>query len=362
MTHQYKKRTVIHLLWFLTFIVILKYYSNFSLLFVGLSFFINNKFQQKKMSHIILSNKGFFILVVFLLSQNFYFINLNQSLNTIQFMLLAHYKFLFILITLLFLLMSYYLLQEDIPFHFIHPSELAFSSIKRLKAKKNNYVHLYSESRTKLNRKNIMYLIKDIPRHGYLNYTNYMSLSEQYFKMCQHFIEEDDHLYLILSETGSPASEIISLFTHREFNHLSLSFDRSLHTMISYNGGNHHQRPGLNTEDFTSFNQKTDSQLLVYSLKATKDEQTVILNKIKQINQEGSAYNVVGLLTKLSVRPNMMYCSQFVYQMLAISNLNVFKATEEVIKPTDFIENDWAEKLTFEYKIDFSTINREVVS
>lgn len=362
MNHKYKKSTVVSLLWILTFIMILKYYSQFSLLFVVLSFLANNRLQQKKIIPLLLSNKRFFILAIFLLSQNFYLINLNQSLNTLQFIFLTHYKLVFISITLLLLLLTFYIFQEGVQFSFIQPGELAFYSIKKLKAKKNDYAHLYSESRTKLNKKNITHLLKDIPRHGYLNYTNHMSLSERYFKMCQHSIEEDNRLYLILSETGSPASEIISLFTHREFNHLSLSFDRSLHTMISYNGGNQYQRPGLNTEDFTSFNQKMDSQLLVYSLKATKEEQTIILNKIKQINQEGSAYNVVGLLTKMSIRPNMMYCSQFVYEMLAVSNLSVFEATEEIIKPTDFIENDWAKKLTFEYKIDFSTVNREVVS
>lgn len=125
-------------------------------------------------------------------------------------------------------------------------------------------------------------------------------------------IQEDDKLYIILSKTGSPASEVISLFTHKDFNHLSLSFDKKLNTMLSYNGGNDLQEPGLNNEDLNSLYQKKDSQVLIYSLKASKEQKQKILDKIKKINKEGNACNILGLVTNRSIRPNMMFCSQFV--------------------------------------------------
>ena len=124
--------------------------------------------------------------------------------------------------------------------------------------------------------------------------------------------------------------------------------------MVSYNGGNKLQQPGLNTEDLNSLQQKEDSHVLVYSIKASKVQQLTILNQLKKINQEGSAYNVVGLVTSHSVRPNMMFCSQFVYLMLQDAGLNFFEAPHGQVKPTDFIEQDDQQKLTFEYEIAHS--------
>lgn len=362
MTHKQKNNIIFQILWLVIFIIAIRHQPVITLCLFLMIFFTRNKFDQHNFIHSMLSKKGFFSLALLLVFQNFYSINLFQSLNQLPFMLFTYSKFTVVSVACLLLFLIYSIMQEGMEFSIPHPSEFAGDSIQRIKAKKTDYVNLYSDSRTKLNRENVKYLLKDIPRHGYLNYTNQQSLSKQYFKMSEYFIEQDNCLYLILSETGSPASEIISLFTHSEYNHLSLSFDRSLQTMISYNGGNYNQQPGLNTEDFTSLNQKIDSQLLVYSLKASKKEQRMILNKIKQINQEGSAYNVLGLLTKRSILPNMMYCSQFIYQMLALANLNVFEPTAEIIKPTDFIAYDWDEKLTFEYKIDFSLVNHDVIN
>ena len=205
-------------------------------------------------------------------------------------------------------------------------------------------------------------LIRDIPRHGYLNYTNRNSLNEEYFKLSRQSINHEKNLYLILSKTGSPASEILSLFTHKEYNHISLSFDRSLHTMISYNGGNDYQHPGLNIERLANLNQKNGSRLLVYSLKIEKEDRLLILSKIEQINKEGNAYNVLGLLSNLPVRPNMMYCSQFVYLMLKEVDLNFFEASQDKIKPTDFIDYDYDGNLTFEYKLNFSEINDQIIN
>lgn len=323
-----------------------------------ITFILFKKYLSKypqEMKHIFL----FFISL--LLYQTLYPINLNQSLSRIQLIVLSHSDFAIILVSFLFVFLIYFIFQEQIQLRFINTENLAIHSVKMLQSKKDNYTNLYSESRTKLNRKNIQYMIKDIPRHGYLNYTSRQSLSEKYFSLSEYSIQKENRLYIILSKTGSPASEIISLFTHEDYNHLSLSFDRSLYTMISYNGGDDYQNPGLNPEIFLNLNQKEDSQLLVYSLNVNKKERKIILNKIKQINEEGSAYNVIGLLTKVSVRSNMMYCSQFVYLMLEEVELNYFEAGPDRIKPTDFIDYDFNKVLRFEYKVKLSELNEQII-
>ena len=281
------------------------------------------------------------------------------SFTSIQSILLTHSKLIGSTIVFSLLFFIYFMFQEKIRFDFIHLDNFAIDSVKRLQLKKENYLTIYSEGKTKLNRKNIRYLVKDIPRHGYLNYTNRKSLPNDYFKLSREYINKETKLYFVLSETGSPASEVLSLFTHEEYNHISLSFDRSLYTMLSYNGGNSYQEPGLNAESLSSLNQKEDSRLVVYSLKVDKADRFKILNRIKQINEQGSAYNVLGLLTNVSIRPNMMYCSQFVYQMLEEIHLNYFPLPQNKIKPTDFIDYDHDQTLTLEYRMSLSKDNKK---
>lgn len=196
-------------------------------------------------------------------------------------------------------------------------------------------------------------IAKDIPRHSYTKYLNRHTLTEAYFKECEASLV-DEHLYIVISSTGSSSSELISVFTRKEYNHVSISFDRDLKTILSYNGGENVSPPGLNREQLDYFNRKTDASMLVYSLKAPKEKKRLVLNKIKEINEKGSAYNLVGLVTKVSIRPNIMFCSQFVYSILRYAELNFFTEKAASVKPSDFIERDYYRKLKFCYEIKFN--------
>jgi len=196
-------------------------------------------------------------------------------------------------------------------------------------------------------------IAKDIPRHSYTKYLNRNTLTEAYFKECEASLE-DEHLYIVISSTGSSSSELISVFTRKEYNHVSLSFDRDLRTILSYNGGENVSPPGLNREQLDYFNRKVDASMLVYSLKAPKEKKQLVLDKIKEINEKGSAYNLVGLVTKVSVRPNIMFCSQFVYSILRYAELIFFTEKAASVRPSDFIERDYYRKLKFCYEIKFN--------
>lgn len=231
---------------------------------------------------------------------------------------------------------------------------VTFEALKLLQDKGQSFINTTIESKGKINRANLEQILSDIPKHRYLKYTSQNSLPSTFFEQCELSIKEDNNVYIILSSTGSPASELISVFTKKEYNHVSLSFDKDLRTIISYNGGNHIQQPGLNVEDLKSFHQKEDSNIIVYSIPATREQKQKLLKKIRSINLEGSAYNLVGLVTKVSLKPNIMFCSQFVYAMLKEVDLHYFESLETLVKPTDFVEKDYYRKLRFEYEIKFS--------
>lgn len=343
--------SIFQLLSFAIFLFFLHYIQVSHLLEV---FLISLVFSKK----VILTNKQFLgnkllvVLTLFIL-QALYPGDLGQSINTMQLLILSRKMLPIILMIFSSLLIYLFLYQDWFHLSYINPQNFTIDTIKTFKEKKYYYSSLLEENKDKMTRRNIKYLVSEIPRHGYINYTSRYNLADDFFERSKQAIQANNKLYIILSNTGSPASEMISLFTHKDFNHISLSFDEDLETMVSYNGGNEFQNPGLNIENLASLYQKEDSQIFVYSLKATQEQQETILNKIQQINMEGSAYNVIGLVAKVSLRPNMMFCSQFVYLMLQEVSLDFFEATETEVKPTDFIEKDYYGKLQFEHEIKF---------
>ena len=212
------------------------------------------------------------------------------------------------------------------------------------------------KNKNALRTENLNEIARDIPRHSYSKYLNRNTLTEEYFDECRKNLE-DEYLYVIISSTGSPASELISVFTQKSFNHVSLSFDRELKTIISYNGGENVAPPGLNRERLESFCKKDDALVMVYGLKATKEKKQLIIDTIYEINKKGSAYNLVGLVTKISIRPNIMFCSQFVYNMLKKAELQYFQSAATKVRPSDFIEKDYYRKLEYCYELKFKELN-----
>ncbi len=78
-----------------------------------------------------------------------------------------------------------------------------------------------------------------------------------------------------------------------------------------------------------------------------------MIQKIEQINKEGSAYNLIGLTLNVSIKPNIMYCSEFVYCLLDYADATYFDKNDAKVKPTDFVELDYYRKVSFEYEIIF---------
>lgn len=197
---------------------------------------------------------------------------------------------------------------------------------------------------------NLKTIIEDLPRHDSFRYINNGSLTPEYFEEAMKSFN-DPYIYIVISSTGSAASEIISVFTQKQYNHASLAFDRGLKTIISYNGGERVYPPGLNHEMLEFFNKKPDASIIVYKLSCTYEQKQAILNKVEEINRNGSAYNMIGLVFKYSHKPNIMFCSQFVYKMLQIAELAYFNKKGDHVTPTDLIEQDYYRKLQFDYEI-----------
>lgn len=195
-------------------------------------------------------------------------------------------------------------------------------------------------------------IASDLPRHNALNYINKGSLNDEYFKIAEESLN-DGYLYVVLSSTGSAAGELIRKVTKKEYSHASLSFDQDLHTIISYNGGENIYEPGLNQEMLEFFNQKEDANIIIYKVKATREQKSHALEEVRKINSLGSSYNLLGLLVPYSHRENIMFCSQFVYTILKTVGLHYFEKKPEDVKPTDFVELDYKRNLEYHSQIFF---------
>lgn len=229
---------------------------------------------------------------------------------------------------------------------------ISFSEVRNSQNKITEVIQGISKAAESASPENVKTVLRDLHRHSATKYINNGTLTEAYFERAKSSLE-DPHLYIVISNTGSAASEIISVFTQKQYNHASLSFDYDLDTIISYNGGDNVYPPGMNSEMLEHFHQKEDASVLVYSLPINKEQKSIIINKIAEINREGSAYNMVGLVVKHSYKPNIMFCSQFVYRMLKLAEVHYFDKKDSEVRPTDLIELDYYKKLKFAYEIKF---------
>ena len=187
--------------------------------------------------------------------------------------------------------------------------EIATISFELMKDNVDNIVNAargISKIKDTVTPDNLQATIGDLHRHSSTEYINNGTLTEEYFSLVGSSLN-DPYMYIIVSNTGSAASEMISLFTQKQFNHAALSFDRDLKTIISYNGGINVYPPGLNPEMIEAFHQKQDASILVYRLIATREQKNLIADKLKEINHDGSAYNILGLITKHYYKPNFMF-------------------------------------------------------
>ncbi|MFQ3902046.1 hypothetical protein ABLV98_02190 [Staphylococcus sp. 50Mo3-1] len=147
-------------------------------------------------------------------------------------------------------------------------SSVSFAMIKLFNNKHNSLKQNLNQGKDALSKENLNEIFEDIPRHSYVRYLNKNTLNDNYFEECIKSLS-DPFIYIVISSTGSSASEVISLFTRKIYNHVSLSFDKDLKTTISYNGGEKLTQPGLNREQILSFNKKSDASIMVYKLATT---------------------------------------------------------------------------------------------
>jgi hypothetical protein len=208
-------------------------------------------------------------------------------------------------------------------------------------------------SRNPLSFQEIGELVRELPRHSSSRYLTRRSLPAGYFERARASLG-DPYVYIVLSDTGSPAGKLIGLFTSALYNHVSLAFDGALDTLVSYNGGNGVAKPGLNAERLEFLARKEGASLAVYRLRLEPGQKAALIERVRAIDREGSSYNLLGLLTGKSKLPNIMFCSQFVYSVLDHAGLAGFEKEGGKVRPEDFLREQGGLEFSGRMVLSFS--------
>ena len=150
-------------------------------------------------------------------------------------------------------------------------------------------------------------------------------------------------IYIILTYTGTILSQIVKVYTRREFSHVSISLDEELTKMYSFgrinpynpfSGGFVHER--VNEGTFKRFkNTKTK----IYSLEIPEEKYKELEKLIKDMYSDKDSYKfnilgLIGILVNYKVkRENYFYCAEFVKYVLETSSIIDLP---DLVKPEDF--------------------------
>ena len=170
-------------------------------------------------------------------------------------------------------------------------------------------------------------------------------------------------IYIMVSYSGTLLSNLIKMYTRKEYTHVSISLDIKLQEMYSF--GRIHPynafiggfvREGKN---FGTFKRFKKTKIAIYPLEVKDEnyeEARRTINKIKERREEYK-FNFIGLFLvmfhKKIKRRKAFYCAEFVKYVLEKSKA-VDKNLPQIVKPEDFQKING---ITLEYKGLLRTYN-----
>ena len=158
---------------------------------------------------------------------------------------------------------------------------------------------------------------------------------------------QNKYVYIVISQTGTILSRILKAFTHREYNHASISLKDDLSVMYSFGRKNPYNpflgRFVVESPDFGTFKRFANTKILLLKVYMGDEEYqrlSSILNLMLE-NRKNYKYNYLGLycaaVNICHKSPNRYYCSEFVKELLVRSNVTGAKELKNIVHPMSFI-------------------------
>ena len=157
----------------------------------------------------------------------------------------------------------------------------------------------------------------------------------------------EQHVYIVISQTGTLLSRILKLVTKAEYNHASISLVPDLATMYSF-GRKHPYNPflaGFVTESarFGTFKRFSKTRIVVLDIAVSNEQYEAISRRIHTMLtlKKHYHYNYLGLwLAGLRIcyrQKRRFYCSEFVKDILEKQEIHGIKQLNPIVQPIHFL-------------------------
>lgn len=151
-------------------------------------------------------------------------------------------------------------------------------------------------------------------------------------------------IYLVLTKSNTVFARTIRMYTKKEYNHVSVSFDPQLEKMYSFGriypqfplpGGFVHE--GKSTGFFEHF---SNTQCMVYEKNVSEKTRRRFFKLIKHFEKSRYSFNHLGIITLMAgiplERKRKYFCSQFCGKMLQESGVCRLDKRYGLLQPMDF--------------------------
>lgn len=158
----------------------------------------------------------------------------------------------------------------------------------------------------------------------------------------------ENHVYIVISQTGTLLSRFLKLVTKAEYNHASISLAPDLDTMYSFGRKNPYNPfwAGFVTESprWGTFKRFAKTRILVLDITVSEEQYRAIQRRIQIMlsRKEHYHYNYLGLwLAGLRIcyrQKHCFYCSEFVKDLLEKQEVPGAHQLNPIVQPIHFLK------------------------
>lgn len=159
--------------------------------------------------------------------------------------------------------------------------------------------------------------------------------------------QKEYEIYVVISQTGTLLSRVLKFITKAQYNHASLSLDRTLGTMYSFGRINPYNPViggfVMESPHWGTFKRFHGTKAVVLRVPVTEEQYCALQAHLAQMYHEKRKYhyNYLGLfLAGLSIayqQKNYYYCSEFVRDTLDRFAIVDARQFEKIVKPENFL-------------------------
>ena len=165
----------------------------------------------------------------------------------------------------------------------------------------------------------------------------------------------EQHVYIVISQTGTLLSRLLKLVTKAEYNHASISLVPDLNTMYSFGRKNPYNpfRAGFVTESarFGTFKRFSQTRIVVLDVAVSEEQYLALQRRINTMMtlKKHYHYNYLGLwLAGLRIcyrQKRCFYCSEFVRDLLEKQDILDAGQMEPIVQPIHFLSLPTAQQI-----------------